>query len=324
MGRVQAVSALWLVGAGPMARDYAAVLKALDVDVMASSRSEASADAFRRETGLACLPGGIARLADGAMPSTGRAIVAVPVEELASVTTALIATGLRDILVEKPAGADIASVQALARTAAQAGARVYVGYNRRFYASVQELRRRAVDEGGIHSFSFDFTELSDRVAPLAVPQIVHENWGIANSTHVIDTAFFLGGDPVVINGLRAGSLPWHEKAARYVGHGTTASGALFSYHADWDAPGRWGIEMHTRANKYVLRPMEQLQVQARNTFALTAVSIDERLDKAFKPGLYRQVEAFLGRSDGNDLLSIAEHAERLSLIDARVFHAQRA
>lgn len=304
-----------------MATAYADVVRALGLDALAACRSNASAEAFSQASGLRCLPGGVARLLEEDRPASSRAIVAVPVEELAPVAQALADAGITDILVEKPAGVDLATVEALAARTRVSGARLHVAYNRRFYASVRMLRKMAVEDGGIVSLNFDFTELSDRVAGLLNPRAVMENWGIANSTHVIDTAFFLAGMPKVITGLRAGGFAWHPKAARYAGHGVTEHGALFTYTADWDAPGRWGIEVNTRLRKYVLRPMEKLAVQQRNAFSLDPVDLDDDLDLRFKPGLFRQVKAFLGQGGMEDLLSLEAHASRLSVIDRAIFNA---
>lgn len=313
-----------IVGAGAMAIDYAKVLRALGVSARGCCRSTQTARAFEEATGLACVAGGVSALRGDGLAGGEAAIVAVPVDALPSVTGDLLELGIKRLLVEKPAGPEPGAVAALAEKCAAHAADVFVAYNRRFYASVRALRDRARRSGGIVSLDFEFTELSDRVAGLPNPPVVMENWGIANSTHVIDTAFFLAGMPARLSGLRAGGLAWHPAAARYAGHGWTKSDVLFSYRADWDAPGRWGIEANTREEKLVLRPMEKLAVQKRNAFSLEPVELDDDIDSRFKPGLYRQVEAFLGIADGADLLPIAEHAERLALIDREIFRAPKA
>jgi len=39
----------------------------------------------------------------------------------------------------------------------------------------------------------------------------------------------------------------------------------FSYHANWDSAGRWGIEVHTQEYAYRLIPLEQLRRCRRST-----------------------------------------------------------
>jgi len=312
-----------IAGGSDMARAYAKVLKALNIDAEAFCQSEKTAAAFHEETGFACVAGGVAGWAASGAGTPEAAIIAVPVDKLAGVSADLIARGVKRLLVEKPAGLDAAEVASLADTAAHSGAEVFVAYNRRFYGSVRRLRDLAREDGGIVSFTFEFTELSDRVGALETPAEVLARWGTANSTHVIDTAFFLGGMPADISGTRTGGFAWHPSAARFAGHGVTQGGALFSYIADWDAPGRWGIEMNTRMRKFVLRPMETLQVQARNTFSLQQVEPEDDFDQRFKPGLFRQTRAFLTGEDAGDLLSIADHAERLALIERDILNARK-
>ena len=302
-----------LVGAGPMAQAYAAALRGLGAPHEALCRSEASAEKFRSVTGSPCRAGGLeALLARDGAPAM--AIVAAPVADLAGCAARLIEAGCVSILVEKPGGTTAADVSRLAALAAGRGARVHVAYNRRYYASVRKAREMIAEDGGVTSFTFEFTELGDRVGALPYPAEVLANWELANSTHVIDTAFFLGGAPARIEAMTAGALAWHPRCARYAGHGVTEAGALFSFSADWDAPGRWGIEINTRQNRLVLRPMETLQRQRRGSFALEAVEIDDTLDRSYKPGLYRQTSAFISGKDAGDLSDIAAQAKAFALI----------
>lgn len=42
-----------------------------------------------------------------------------------------------------------------------------------------------------------------------------------------------------------GQLTWHKDGCIYTGAGIATSGALFSYQANWAAPGRWSVEIIT-------------------------------------------------------------------------------
>jgi hypothetical protein len=92
-------------------------------------------------------------------------------------------------------------------------------------------------------------------------------------------------------------LDWHNKSARFAGAGVTERGVFFSYYADWEAPGRWGIELMTRKRRFILRPLEKLQVTQLASTAIAEVPLDDLLDKAYKPGLYLQTKAFLQGED---------------------------
>jgi hypothetical protein len=98
---------------------------------------------------------------------------------------------------------------------------------------------------------------------------------------------------------RAGGLDWHPSASVFNGAGITDTGALFSYHANWEAPGRWSVEVLTKEHRLILRPLEELQVQNLGSVSVEKMEIADKLDKSYTPGFYRETESFLGREHGN-------------------------
>jgi predicted dehydrogenase len=202
---------------------------------------------------------------------------------------------------------------ALAVEAATAGAQVFVAYNRRFYASVRRARAFAAADGGVTSCRFEFTERAAYIATASIPPAVKANWFFANSTHVLDLAFFIAGAPVMLSADSGGALDWHPAGAVFAGAGRTAAGALFSYHADWTGPGRWGVEVVTRAHRLFLQPLEELRIQKSGQMTVESVALGDDLDARFKPGVYRQLAAFLAGEEAESLLPIATHAERMAI-----------
>jgi predicted dehydrogenase len=195
---------------------------------------------------------------------------------------------------------------AVAAAAAKRNATVSIAYNRRFYSSVRMARDIIAADGGATSCHFDFTEWSHQVAALDRAPEQKRRWLLANSSHVIDTAFHLIGGPAEITTLVAGSLEWHPTAAVFTGTGRSERGTLFSYHADWTGPGRWSCEVVTREHKLVFMPMEELRVMKRGSVAVEKQDPPDDIDARFKPGVYRQAEAFLaGKRDA--LCDIREH-----------------
>ena len=73
----------------------------------------------------------------------------------------------------------------------------------------------------------------------------------------------------------------------------TNRGIPFAYQADGEAPGRWGVELLSRHNRYILRPMEALQVIPLGSVEPQPIELGDALDHQFKPGLFCQCEAFL-------------------------------
>lgn len=287
---------LWLIGAGTMAQDYAKVLQGLGQDFEIIGRNVASAEKFESVTGHPVRQGGLSS-ALAALGAPEQAIVAVGVEHLADITTELIKAGTRRILLEKPGGLGTMQIRALQQTTASHDADVLIAYNRRFYASTALAKKLIAEDGGATSCTFEFTEWSHVIAPLTKGPGVKEAWFLANSTHVVDLAFHLCGFPKDWQAWHGGALSWHPSAARFCGSGITEQDVFFSYQADWEAPGRWGVEVLTRKRRFIFRPMEQLQVVLLGSVKVDSVELDDRLDKEFKPGLFMQTKAFLDNDD---------------------------
>ncbi|OGN04103.1 MAG: myo-inositol 2-dehydrogenase [Candidatus Yanofskybacteria bacterium RIFCSPHIGHO2_01_FULL_44_17] len=282
-----------LVGAGYMAVEYAKVLKAMKLPFVVIGRGEASARSFQAATGEDVTTGGIEGWLKTQKDAFKTAIVAVGVDQLANTARKLISGGVKSILLEKPGGLTAAEIKSVARAANRKKVSVYVAYNRRFYASTRKAIEIIRRDGGVKSFTFDFTEWSHQIVKLKISPAIKKNWFLANSSHVVDLAFFLGGEPTKMSSYRSGSLKWHPSGSVFAGAGTTSFGAMFSYSANWAAPGRWGLEIMTAKSRLIFRPLEKLQIQKIGSVAVEEVAIDDKLDKQFKPGVYRQVEAFL-------------------------------
>ena len=306
------MSQVWLVGAGGMARDYEKVLQSLGVSHTVIGRGDHSSAQFEAATGVPVIRGGLERHLATGVEAPAQAIVCVGVEHLASATTQLLQAGVRQILVEKPAGLFPREIRALHALSGASGATVMVGYNRRFYSSVLMAQQLIAEDGGVSSYHFEFTEWSHVIRGLAKAPGVKEHWFLCNSSHVVDLAWFLGGVPEELSCYRTGDLDWHPSASGFAGAGISESGAVFSYQANWAAPGRWSVEMLTKSRRLVLRPLESLQVQETGSVALTPVVIDDALDREFKAGLFRQTRQFLAGSAAG-LCSLAEQNAKLPI-----------
>ena len=309
------------MGAGPMARDYAKVLDALKQHYVVIGRGEASAVEFEQLAGHKVERGGLALWLENVQEKPEAAIVSVGVEVLAETTLQLLGHGIKRILVEKPAGLDIHQIRQVAEMAAEQNAEVYVAYNRRFYSAVLAAEKIIADDGGVESFTFEVTEWAHVIAGIKKADGVKENWFMGNTTHVVDLAFYLGGQPSELCCFTAGQTGWHSRSANFAGAGRSVKGALFSYHGNWNAPGRWSVEVLTNRHRLIFRPMEKLQLQKIGSVAIEPCNIDDSLDTQFKPGLYRQVEAFLnGLPEG--LCPISEHIENVRhYVEMAGYHA---
>ena len=309
---------LWMIGAGSMARDYIDVLTDTGIDFITIGRSQLNCDALSLEKGVNVISGGLDLYLSQTPEIPDEAIVAVDVEDLYGVAVSLLNFGVKRILLEKPGGIDFLEINALEALASKVGARVFIAYNRRFYSSVIEAKKIIAADGGVKSFHFEFTEWSDSIAKLPKSESCKNNWLLANSSHVIDLAFYIGGAPKKMHSFVQGSgeLEWYDKDARFSGSGVSTLDATFSYCANWDAPGRWSLEFMTPRYRLIFRPMELLHIQNRNSVVENRVEIDDHLDKRYKPGLYNQVRKFIAADECQALLELQDLASMNSCYDA--------
>ena len=296
---------VWLIGAGQMAQDYANVLLHQDINLTVYGRSKSRCEEFRHATGVQAIPGGIESISVVNPPDY--AIVAVNIELLYTTTLYLLSIGCRKILVEKPGSLYHHELLALQDNARQCNAEIYIGYNRRFYASTQRLRELISIDGGLTSLSFEFTEWSHTLLDLVKGPGVMSRWLLSNSSHVLDLAFYLIGLPSSNNwsSWSSGHLPWHPASSCFCGAGISVKNVPFSYKSDWSSAGRWGIEACTLKARYILSPMEHLKSIPLGSVTPNNLPLSDNLDKEFKPGLYLQIRDFL--SDTTDNLCSLEY-----------------
>jgi predicted dehydrogenase len=315
---MMAKASLALIGCGAMAQAYAKVLSVQQREFDVVGRGAESAAKFRDATGLDALTGGVEAYLDRHGVAPQAAIVAVNLSMLADVSAQLLRAGTRRLLIEKPGASDRAALRKIEQVAAETGADIFIAYNRRFFASTLAAQQIVHDDGGLTSLQFEFTEWIHRIGIGLRPAVEYESLLMTNSSHVIDLAFYLGGRPADWQAWTGGTLDWHPPGSRFCGAGLTERGALFSYLANWQAPGRWSVELMTRAHRLHLRPMESLGVQTIGSLEIKPAELDDRLDREFKPGLYRQTSAFLDGEDADSLPTLAEHTQFWDAVLTRI------
>ena len=304
---------VWLIGAGVMAQDYLKVLEDLKVPTTIIGRGKASAMKFKLSTGKNVELGGLQRFLSNSKDICSHAIIAVGAEKLFETTRQLLNYDIKNILIEKPGALFNNEFEELVKLSEAKKANVYIAYNRRYFASVIKAKEIIKQDGGVTSFNFEFTEWAHSIAPLKKGNGVKEKWFLANSTHVVDLAFNIGGLPKEFTSYATGGIDWHPSASVFCGAGISNNGALFNYTANWESAGRWGVEVLTKEHKLILRPMEKLQIQKRGEILESFVTnIDYSLDYNFKPGLHLQTEKFL-KNDFENMCSLKEQNKTLKI-----------
>ena len=305
------LSTLWLIGAGVMAGRYVSVLRDLNQPFKVIGRSESSALSFKKVTGINVITGGLkAHLKKTTGPDT--AIVSVGVEQLMDVTKELINSGTKRILLEKPGALNLKEIKALNLYANKKNTKIFVAYNRRFYHPILQIKELIKQDEKILSMNFEFTEWAHVIKPLQLGLGVKEHWLLANSSHVIDLAFHLCGKPKDWKCWNTGSIDWHPSSARFCGSGITDKGIMFSYLSDWQAPGRWSLELLTNQHRFILKPMEKLQVMKLGSVLIETIEPTNKIDKYFAPGLFLQTKSFIEKKDSL-FCTLSEQVENIKI-----------
>ncbi len=284
---------IWIIGTGGIGEEYARILHELGKSFIAIGRSEEKAQKFEVNTSFKAVSGGLDQFLSTNPQMADAAIVATGIRELLPACKSLIAAGISQLLIEKPGGLHESEIAELAALCDQHNVHALIAYNRRFYGSVMKAQDVISKDGGLTSFHFEFTEWSHRIAEIERPAEILRHWFLGNSTHVADTAFFVGGWPEEFCSFRSGNLSWHPTASVFTGAGKAKSGALFSYEANWESAGRWSIVFNTFHRKLILMPMEGLFTTLKGRVDVVPMEFDNTLDTAYKPGFYLQTKAFV-------------------------------
>ena len=278
-----------MIGPGNIGRDYVKVLKEFDLDITVIGRSKK--DNFP----LPVYDKGVESYLKFRLPNIPKySIVAVNESELYNTTKILLEIGIKNILVEKPGSLSIKELTSLNNIAVKENSNVYIGYNRRFYQSVQKCKELLKNNKEPLNVHFEFTEWTHDIDLNHYTKSELEKFFLCNSSHVSDLVFHLFGEPKTLNSYTSGGLEWHPSSSVFSGSGKTVNDVLFSYNANWSSAGRWGIEINLTDCKLILKPLEKLFIQKKGSLDIKEIEIDNDL---YKPGLYNEVKDFLNSND---------------------------
>jgi predicted dehydrogenase len=200
------------------------------------------------------------------------------------------------VLLEKPAGYDLADATRIRDAARRSACRAFVALNRRAYSSM----RQAVDLLAKDSSPrfIKVIDQQDQKAAIEVnkhPELVARNFMFANSIHLIDYFRVLGRGEIA--GVEP-VVPWNPREPGLVlAKVNFTSGDIGLYEGIWNGPGPWIVSINTAAQRIEMRPLEQVSVQLRGTRAVTQLEIDTD-DKTFKAGLRYQARQALAAARG--------------------------
>ena len=301
-----------VVGAGYMAREHIRAFQDIPNVKIAgiTSRTRARAEALASEFNIPFVCSSV----DELYTKTQASLVVVTVPELAanSVIRACIEHPW-SLLVEKPAGYNLADAEDIESAARSKNSRVYVAFNRRFYSSTRKvlLDLKTADEPRfIH---VQDQEDQKRALQAGQPQLVVENWMYANSIHVIDYFTLFGrGEITAVEPVVAWNpkTPWVVLAKIHF-----ASGDIGLYEGIWNGPGPWSVSINMPSKRWEMRPLEQAAYQLAGQRKLEPVE-PHGWDQQFKPGLRLMAEqaATVAQGRPTELPTLIDSLKSMRLI----------
>ena len=289
-------SRVLLIGSGFMAREYLKVLASLGNEVIIVGRSDEKIQALKGDyPNFEYFSGGLNKFLGQHSDIPEFAINAASINQLRSTSILLMDAGVKYIMLEKPGELSLLGLNEIKLKSIECSADVLIAYNRRFYSSISVLKEQVEIDGGITSAHFEFTEWIHTMDPNIYDSEALKKWIISNSSHVIDTAFSLIGIPKELKAFVCGkdAITWHPSGSIFTGSGISEINIPFTYHSNWEGPGRWAIEISTRKRRFYLKPMEKLQQQIKGSVQITDFELEDHLDQEFKAGLFLQTQSFL-------------------------------
>jgi predicted dehydrogenase len=305
-----------LVGAGYMAREHARAFMDVPGVSLAGifSRTKSRAEEVAAEFKIPLVADSVAALHDAAQPD----LVVITVTELNMNPVS------REcfkfpwmVLLEKPAGHNLADAEEICANAEKKQCRVFVAYNRRCYGST---RAGLTDlEGSNEQRFIKVQDQQDMASARAMgqPEEVVRNYMFANSVHLIDYFRVFGRGKVRnVEPVRRWD-PDHPGVV--ISQVEFDSGDHGLYEGIWDGPGPWAVNFTLPSRRWEFRPLEQAGLQMRGERKMQMAESDP-LDTQFKPGLRVQAERAVAAALGKptELATLADSLETMRLVD-RIF-----
>lgn len=301
-----------IVGAGYMAREHVRAFQDIaGVEVVGlHSRTRARAEALAAEFHVPGVYDTIQAMAEGTRADL--VVVTTPELETNAVCRATFAFPWT-VLIEKPAGYDLADAEDIDAAARAANRRAYVALNRRFYGSTRTVATDLATQDGQRLIVVRDQEDPRAALAAGQPPLVVKNWMYANSVHMID--FFRVFGRGTVTGVDR-VIPWNADAPGFVAARVSfSSGDIGLYEAVWDGPGPWSVTVNVPAKRWELRPVERASVQLRGQRALTLIDADP-IDERLKPGLRFQAEQAVRAASGAEtsLPTLADALDTMRLV----------
>ena len=279
---------LGIIGAGYIAQEHLKVIQAMDnVNAVGiTSRTLLKAEDLARKYDVEEVFENVDDLINKCKPNA--LMIVVSVNELYEVTRKLIPWKI-PLFIEKPPGIIPEQTNTLAEMSNKYGTKNMVGFNRRYYSIFHKGIELINQNGGLLGVAVEGHERFWKIVERNILNEIRENWIYANSTHTIDLLRLFGGGIKAISSL---SKSIKEKNGdQFVISMEFESGALGTYTSHWFSPGGWSATLYGEGITVKFNPLEK-GIWIDTDFNEYEISPD-RVDVEFKPGFYKQLEAFV-------------------------------
>jgi len=277
---------LGIIGAGNIAAKHLEVIQNIkDLSAVGiTSRTKGKAENLANKFGIPTIYDHTEQLIEQCRPDA--LLILVSVDQNFSVTKSVIPFKI-PFFVEKPPGLVPDETQILAELAKTNNTPNMVGYNRRYYSIFQKGLDVIIKHGKLLGVAVEgherFWNVSGRVC-----ETVRSNWIFGNSTHTIDLLRLFGGNIKNISTLQKSYI--EKNGDQFAAVMEFESGALGHYMAHWYSPGGWAVRLFGEGVTVVFKPLEK-GIWLDTDFKEHEIIPDE-VDSKYKPGFYRQMEAF--------------------------------
>lgn len=279
---------LGIIGAGWAARQHLEVIRHVKgmQAVGITSRTKSKAQNLARAYGIGVCTDDVQSLIDKAKPDA--LMVLVSPDQMYKVAASVIPFGL-PLFLEKPAGLTPEENLKLMHLAKKYSLLSMVGFNRRYYSVFHKGMKIIKDNGRLLGVGVEGHERMWRVRQANhFSEKVLRQWLFANSTHTIDLLRFFGGEPANIYSL---VHKYSEtRGDQFAAIMDLKSGTIGQYVSHWYSPGGWRVVLYGEGVTVEFKPLENGRWVDKNF--KTHEIIPEKADVQFKPGFFRQMEAF--------------------------------
>ena len=288
-----------IIGAGNMAQEHCRAFTALPDTELAgiTSRTRTKAAAIQKEFSIPIVSNSITELYNETKADI--AVVTVNAEAMLDIALACLQFPWT-MLLEKPAGCNLAQAQKLVSAASNSNASVYVALNRRFLSSTEFML------DGLDADVPRYIHVQDQQSMMAArayghPDIVVDNCMYANSIHLIDYFSLLGrGEVIEVTNMHK----WQGEDTRVMlSHICFASGDEGLYEGIWQGPGPWAVSVSTPEQRWEMRPLEIATLQKAGSREIQSFEQTTE-DQQYKPGFSRQAQELVKAHRGQENRSV--------------------